>query len=185
MLKRLLIIALMVLAPPAFASSKLGDDGLHHEDWFATSLLDLRDDAAEAAAAGKHLVVVWEQKGCIYCEQLHDQHLNDPKIVAFMKANFLVVQLDYRGDRLVTDLDGQELPEKEMARKNRAATTPTVHFVPMDLGARKGKPLAEAEVARMPGLLKPDAFYAMLEYVQGKHYANGQSFQKWLAARGS
>lgn len=185
MLKRLLILILMGLAMPALAESKLGDDGLHHEDWFATSLLDLRDDAAEAAATGKHLVVIWEQKGCIYCQRLHEQHLNDPKIVAFMKANFHVVQLDLRGDRLVTDLDGQEWSEKELARKTRAATTPSLHFVPMVLGDRKGKPLAEAEIARMPGLLEPNVFLAMLEYVQGKHYASGQSFQKWLAARGS
>lgn len=181
----LLVLGLFLASPALAASSKLGEDGLHREDWFITSLLDLRDDAAEAAAAGKHLAIVWEQKGCIYCEQLHDQHLNDPKIVDFIKQHFHVLQLNYRGDRGVTDLDGNELPEKEFARRHRVATTPTIHFVPLDLGDRKGKPLSEAEVARMPGLLKPDQFLAMFEYVQGRHYLSGQSFQKWLAARGS
>lgn len=186
MLKYLTILFALLVAPPALAASaKLGDDGLHHEDWFITSLLDLRDDAAEAAAAGKHLVIVWEQKGCIYCEQLHEQHLNDPRIVEFLKQHFHVLQLDFRGDRAVIDLDGKEWPEKELARKNRVSVTPTLHFVNGALDDRKGKPLGEAEVARMPGLLKPDQFLAMFEFVQGKHYLGGQSFQKWLAARGS
>jgi thioredoxin-related protein len=184
MVKRLLVMFLLCCAAPALAGG-LGDDGLHHEDWFATSLLDLRDDAAEAATAGKHLLVVWEQKGCIYCKEWHEQHLANPAILATLKANFVVVQLNLRGDRPVTDLDGQELSEKELARKSRAATTPTIHFLPRELGDRKGKPLAEAEIARMPGLLKPEQFAAMLEYVSGRHYAQGLSFQKWLAARGS
>ncbi len=42
----------------------LGDDGMYHQPWFLNSFLDLKEDLAEAAEAGKRFVVMWEQRGC-------------------------------------------------------------------------------------------------------------------------
>ena len=49
----------------------LGDDGLYHQDWFVESFLDLREDLKEAADKGKHFAILWEQRGCPYCEKMH------------------------------------------------------------------------------------------------------------------
>ncbi len=40
----------------------LGDDGLYHQPWFLNSFLDLKDDLAEAAEAGKRFALIWEQR---------------------------------------------------------------------------------------------------------------------------
>lgn len=167
-------LALSMVVAAAFSAP--ADQGIHHEDWFHPSFGVLAEDLAEAAAAGKRMVIVWEQKGCIYCTEMHDVHLRDPKIVNYLKDNFLVVQLDFRGDRMVTDFDGEVLAEKALARKHRIATTPVIQFLADDPAA------AKKEVARMPGLLKPGPYLAMFEFVRGKHYEK-QDFQTFLRAR--
>ncbi|MCC0028761.1 MAG: hypothetical protein H6891_00135 [Brucellaceae bacterium] len=50
---------------------QLDDNGLHHQDWFLESFLDIGEDLAEAQAKGKGLVIVFEQRGCPYCREMH------------------------------------------------------------------------------------------------------------------
>lgn len=171
---------LLWAAPGLAAEPKLGDDGLYHQDWFLQSLLDLRDDLAEAQAAGKRLAIVWEQKGCPYCRDLHTVNLADPKTAAWISQRFAVLQLNLWGDRPVTDFDGQELPEKELARKYRITFTPTIQFFPRSLEEMAGRGGMEAEVARMPGYFRPFHFISMFEYVWDERYAHGQEFQRYI-----
>ena len=53
------------------AAAELGDDGLHKTAWMRDTFKDLRDDLAEANAEGKRLMVLIEQRGCIYCTKMH------------------------------------------------------------------------------------------------------------------
>lgn len=174
-------LVLVSLAGPAGAADSPRYDlgGLHTEDWFHMSLLSLADDLAEAGSQGKRLAIVWEQKGCSYCRDMHANHLADPKISGFIRQHFAVLQLDLRGDRIVTDFDGQVLSEKELARKYRVTLTPTIQFLPETLDGLAGRKGADADVARMPGLLNPGHFLAMFEYVHGKHYET-QDFPSYL-----
>ncbi|HEY0837171.1 MAG TPA: thioredoxin family protein [Azospirillum sp.] len=187
MLKLLRLVAaaaLLVSGAVARADEPRYDlGGLHHEDWFLMSLLVLGEDHADAAAAGKRLAIVWEQKGCIYCRDMHDKHLKDPRIAGFVRQHFAMLQLDLRGDRMVTDFDGQVLSEKELARKHRVNLTPTIQFLPESALDLKGKRVADVEVARMPGLLNPGHFLAMFEFVQGRHYEKPMDFDGYLAIR--
>jgi thioredoxin-related protein len=146
------------------------DGGLHHQDWYHASFGVLAEDLAEATATGKRLAVVWEQIGCAPCAQMHDINFRDPSVVDFIKRGFVVVQLDFRGSRQVTDFDGQTLSEKELARKHRVLTTPTIQFFPETAEAMKGKRGTDAEVARMPGLYKPDLFLELFRYVHERRY---------------
>ena len=166
---------------PAMASAepRLGDDGLYKQDWFLESFLELAEDLAEATKAGKRLVVLWEQRGCPYCHDLHRINLADPKAVAYIRAHFAILQLNLWGDREVTDFDGEKLREKEFARKYRINFTPTLQFFPATLDEFKGRKGADAEVARMPGYFRPFHFIAMFEYVQEKRYAH-QDFQRYI-----
>ena len=141
MRKLILGLILGLLAPAwamAAATPKLGDDGLYVQDWFVTSFLDLRDDLADATKAGKRLVVIWEQKGCTYCRDLHTVNFADDTISDWIKPRYAVVQLNLWGSREVTDFDGEVLTEKDLARKYRVNFTPTLSFFPETVAEMAG-----------------------------------------------
>ncbi len=163
----------------AAVEPRLGDDGLHKQDWFLESFLELAEDLADATKAGKRLAILWEQRGCPYCHDLHRINLADAKVVAYIRAHFAIIQLNLWGDREVTDFDGEKLREKEFARKYRINFTPTLQFFPETPDEMKGKKGADAEVARMPGYFRPFHFISMFEYVREKRYVH-QDFQRYI-----
>lgn len=180
-------------APVAAAEGKIqatiGDDGLHKQSWFLESFLVLSEDLAEATAAGKRFAIVWEQRACPYCRDMHEINLADPKVNQWIRERFVVLQLNLWGDRQVTDFDGQVLSEKDLARKFRINFTPTLQFFPEKPEDMAGKKAADAEVARMPGYFRPFHFISMFEYVHGKLY-DRMDFQRYIvekagATRGS
>ena len=174
--------ALFALTAAARAGEvKVGGDGLYHQDWFLQSFLDLKEDLQEAADSGKRLIVLWEQKGCPYCKELHQVNFVDPAIRKYIRANFIVLQMDIWGARTVTDFDGKELSEKQLARRYGVRYTPTIQFLPATVAATGGKTGKALEVARMPGYLKPAPFLIMFRFVQEKAYEN-TNFRKYLRA---
>ena len=180
-MKRLVLALAFVLASilgPARAAT-LNDDGLHVQPWFVETFLDLKQDIDDAAKLGKRFVVFIEQKGCIYCTEMHEKALADPKIADYIKANFVVLQLNLHGEREVTDTDGKVLREKEAARRWGAVGTPTILFLPRTSAEAEGKTAREAAVARMPGYFRPPVFEAMFRYVREEAYLKG-SFDKYL-----
>jgi len=164
------------------AEPMIGADGLYTQPWFVQSFFNLQDDLAEANAAGKQFAVLWEQRGCPYCKELHQVNFGDPEIGAYAKDNFAILQLDIWGDRKVTDFDGEEMSERELARRWGVSFTPTLNFFPKDPAAVEGKVGGKAEIARMPGYFKPFHFQTMLIYVRDDHY-NQAGFQEFLKAR--
>jgi thioredoxin-related protein len=169
-----------LLGTPALAMKEppIGENGLHVQDWFLESFLDLADDQAEAAEQGKHLVVLFEQRGCPYCRELHRVNLADPDIRDYMQKNFAVVQLDMWGSRAVTDFDGKEMEERELARRWALNFTPTLVFFSLEPPKEKtsGDKVA---AAIMPGYLKPFHFKSFLEFVKDGGYKT-ESFQRFL-----
>ncbi len=161
----------------------LGEDGMYHQPWFVNSFLDLKDDLAEAAEAGKRFVVMWEQRGCPYCRETHMVNFARPDINQYIRDNFAVLQLDLWGSREVTDFDGETLEERALARKWGIVFTPTIMFFANSVAEVEGKTGAQAEVTRMPGYFKPFHFITMFEYVKESAYER-QHFQKFLQAKG-
>jgi thioredoxin-related protein len=157
----------------------LTDDGLHKQPWFLESFLDLADDLDAAAKEGKRFVVMWELKGCPYCKETHFVNFGQPRISDYVKANFEVLQLNFIGSRKVTDFDGQQLTEKEMAAKYGVRFTPTLQFFGESAAALKGLSPQKREVARAPGYLRPDDFLAMFRYVREKAY-DSKSFRDYV-----
>lgn len=174
---------LSTAATAARAEALVNDDGLYTQAWFAHSLLDLRDDLAEATAAGKRFAIIWEQKGCPYCRDLHTVNFADAGMADWIRQRFHILQLNLRGDRAVTDFDGTAVPEKELARKYRINFTPTIQFFPEEVNETAGKSGMDLEVARMPGYFRPFHFISMFEYVWDKRYATDQVFQDYIAAK--
>lgn len=169
-----------LLYPGAAHAAAVNEDGLHYQPWFLTqSFLVLQEDLADSAAAGKRFAVVFEQKGCPYCREMHLINFAKQQVTSYVKQHFDILQLNIWGSRIVTDFDGEELEERDLARKWQVNFTPTIVFLPEDPAAVSGKTGRAAEVARMPGYFKPFHFLSMFEYVYDKAYAE-DSFQRFL-----
>lgn len=174
----LTLIAALVLSTGAFAA-EIGDDGLHKAPWMRDTFKDLREDLAEANAEGKRLLVIWEQRGCIYCTRMHEEVFPDPAIDALIRAQYFVVQMNLFGDIEVTDFDGTTLSEKDMASRWGVVFTPTMMFFPEDV--EEGKTAQQAAVAAMPGAFEKGTTKALLTWVRDKEYLTGEHFQKYVA----
>lgn len=174
------VTLLMALAfSQALHAAEVGDDGLHKEAWFTITFRDIADDIAQAKAEGKRLALTFEQRGCIYCTQMHEKILSDPEVRDYIAANFMVVQYNMFGDEEVTDLDGETLTEKTAARRWGYVFTPTIVFLPEE--APEGKTVAEAAVATMPGAFGKWTFLNMFRWVREKGYERDEHFQQYHA----
>ena len=163
----------------ATGEPELSDDGLYVQDWFLDSFLDLPEDLAEAAEEGRHFAIVWEQRGCPYCRELHRVNFARKDIRSYVQANFTILQLNLWGSREVVDFDGEALEERNLARKWAVNFTPTIMFFSQDPANSSGVAGHHAEVARMPGYFKPFHFMAMFEFVAEGHYQE-MGFQRYL-----
>ncbi|RUS59646.1 thioredoxin [Pseudorhodobacter sp. E13] len=173
-----LLAMVFALALPVSAAD-LGDDGLHKPAWLRDTFKDLSEDLAEANATGKRLLVIWEQRGCIYCTKMHEEVFPDPKIEALISENYFVVQMNLFGDVEVTDFDGTTLPEKEMAQRWGVVFTPTMMFFPEEVA--EGQTAQQAAIVSMPGAFGKGTTAALLTWIKDKEYLSGEHFQKYLA----
>lgn len=157
----------------------MGDDGLYLQPWFMQTFLHLPEDLEEARAAGKRFAVLWEQKGCPYCKEMHEVNLRIPEVREYVRGNFGLLQLNLWGAREVTDYDGEVLEERKLARKWRVNYTPTIQFFPESLEKIGGQSGASVEVARMPGYFRPFHFISIFEFVKERAYER-TDFQRYL-----
>jgi thioredoxin-related protein len=157
----------------------LTDDGLYKQSWFLESFLDLAEDLEGARKDGKRFVIMWELRGCPYCRETHLVNFAQSRISDYVRANFEVLQLNLIGSRKVTDFDGSELGEKQLAAKYGIRFSPTLQFFPEGVAGLKQLPPANREVSRAPGYLRPDDFLAMFRFVREKAYES-KSFREFL-----
>ena len=171
--------AAVAISPARAEGPVLTADGLYKEPWFLESFLNLADDLEDAHKAGKRFAIMWELKGCPYCKETHLVNFAQPRISNYVKTNFEVLQLNIIGSLKVTDFDGAELSEKELAAKYGVRFTPTFQFFPERAGPLKTLPPQKREVARLPGYMRPDDFLAMFRYVREKAYES-KSFRDFV-----
>ncbi len=179
MKKLFFVIAFLLASFSISHGSEVGEDGLHKQDWFALTFKDVAEDVATAKEEGKRLVLVFEQRGCIYCRKMHEELLADPEVSDFIKANFKVVQMNMFGDEEVTDTDGDSLTEKTAARKWGLIFTPSIVFLPEEIAEKK--PVSELAVSVMPGAFSKRTFLNMFRWVHEKGYEGEEHFQKYHA----
>lgn len=168
------------LASPMSAAT-LGDDGLHDEPWIRETFKDLREDLAEANSENKRLMVLIEQRGCIYCTRMHEEVFSDPEIASYIADNYFVVQLNMFGDVEVTDFDGTELSEKKMVNRWGAIFTPTMLFLPEEVP--EDVSAAQAAVATMPGAFEKGTTLFLFQWVREHGYEKEQNFQRYMAEK--
>lgn len=158
---------------------EVNDDGLHTQDWFLESFLDLTEDLEVAAENGKNLAVLFEQRGCPYCKEMHKVNFARPEILEYVKPNFDILQINLWGSRGVTDFNGEEMEERALASKWLVNFTPTMIFFPKTLPSSETATGRDHEVMRMPGYFKPFHFLSMFQYVKEEAYKS-QNFQRYL-----
>lgn len=173
----MIVASLALFALNAVHASEVGEDGLHREPWFSVTFKDVAEDIKTAAAEGKRLVIIYEQRGCIYCKEMHEQVLSDPEVRDYVQKNFMVVEYNLFGDEDVTDLDGTKLTEKTAARKWGFIFTPTIVFLPET--APHNTTVRDAAVATMPGAFKKGTFLDLFHWVRDKGYETGESFPNY------
>lgn len=140
--------------------------------WFKESFLDIREDIAEAARAGRRLMLYFHQDGCPYCAKLLRENFGDKAIADKTRRHFDVIALNIWGDREVTDLAGRATTEKDFAKSLRVQFTPTLLMLDEKGGT----------VLRLNGYLPPHRFEAALDFV-GARLEKKQSFTDYLLAR--
>lgn len=180
-MKRLLITLLAVVFASGALAAELGDDGLHKAPWMRDTFKDLSEDLAEATAEGKRLMILVEQRGCIYCKKMHEEVFVVPEIASYIEENFFVVQINMFGDVEVTDFDGTTLPEKEMVKRWSALFTPSIYFFPEEVS--DDQIATQAAVANMPGAFGRWTTLNMLTWVVEKGYETDEPFQKYHARK--
>ncbi len=179
-MRKILALVVLLLATPAFAVT-MGDDGLHKTDWMRDTFKDLREDLAEANAEGKRFAIIIEQRGCIYCRQMHEEVFPVPEIDAMIRENYYIVQINMFGDVDVTDFDGEVLSEKDMIQKWGVMFTPTMLFFPEEV--TEDLPAPRVAVALIPGALSKGMTLNMLTWVVEHGYESGENFQKYHARK--
>lgn len=172
------LTVMLALVWPVHAA-EMGEDGLHKTDWMRITFKDMTEDLAAANAEGKRLALIFEQRGCTYCKQMHEQVFPDPDVDALIREKFFIVQMNLFGDEEVTDFDGTVLSEKDMARRWGVVFTPTILFMPDTVP--EGGNAGMAAVAMIPGAFGKWTTYNMLNWVSIKGYESEEHFQKYHA----
>ncbi|WP_298435314.1 thioredoxin family protein [uncultured Jannaschia sp.] len=178
---RHLIAILATCLAFAAPAAELGDDGLHKAPWMVDTFKDLREDLAEANDAGKRLMVIVEQRGCIYCTKMHEEVFVEEDIAAMLADDYFVVQVNMFGDVEITDFDGEALAEKDAVRKWGLNFTPTLVFFPEEVP--EGVTAEDAAVATIPGAFGPGTTRNMLTWVLEHGYDGDEPFQAYHARK--
>lgn len=157
----------------------LNENKIHTQPWFQETFLDVGDDIATAIDEEKRLLVIWEQQGCGACAKMHEINLRHPQIVNYMQKNFFVVQMNLRGVKEVTALDGEVRAERDHRGHTAVTRTPTLQFYPTDVSEIKGKTGIRAEAYRFEGYWKPEVFLNLMVFVKREHYKTEKDFMTW------
>src|SRR5207244_3700464 len=150
-----LLVCLFLLPGPASGAATPGPVAL--PPWFTETLLDFREDVAQAAREGKRLMILFEQNGCPYCKELILTNFSQKAIADKARKKFLAISLNIWGDREVTWTDGRKFSEKRLAAFLKIQFTPTLVFFDERGGV----------VARLNGYYPPHRFEAVLDWVAG------------------
>ncbi len=147
---------------PVPASGKL-----HGDPSFLAADTDLA-----ARDSGKPLLVMFEQKECGPCDELHQDILKLPESREQL-ARFDVVVLDMWSKEPVRRADGKQSSVAEWARELDVKYAPSLVFFDAD----------NKEVFRTEAYLKAFHTQSSMDYVASRAYREQTEFQRYIAAR--
>lgn len=142
---------------------------LHAQPWLMSAPLDF---SRRAGGDGKPLLVLFEQKVCAACDEMHGEGFTRPEVMALLK-NFRTARVDIAAGEALAAPSGERLTMRDWARKLNIVYTPS--FVFFDAGGR--------EVFRVEGYLRPFHLASSLEYIASGTYLKQPEFQRFIEAR--
>ncbi len=131
--------------------------------------LRLKDDRAESY---RPLLVMFEQRTCLECDELHQDILKRP-LVAYALTNIDVAVVDMWSQDIVQTPDGREMKIREWAKELDVKHAPSLVFF-----EAKGK-----EVFRTEAYLKSFHVHGAIDYVVSGAYRSQPNFQRYLQHR--
>ncbi len=140
---------------------------LHAETFFLKPPYNLQS----LNRSGKPLLLLFEQKQCQDCDELHEDIFKRKETRAQLKR-FNVVRLDMWADTPLTDLHGKKTTAKNLARAL------DVEYVPSMLFYDGGK-----EVIRTEAWLKSFHIQSIMDYVASGAYQTWPEFQRYISNR--
>jgi thioredoxin-related protein len=165
MLRLVLFSFFLLLLPTTSAPLKAASTGKvvggqNHRapDWFKETFLDFKEDASEAAAEGKHVMVFFDLDGCPYCARMMSESVEPQR--ALIEPFFDSIAINIKGDREVSTDGENQMTEKQLAKKLKIRFTPTIVFLD-----ENAKP-----VFRINGFWNPAQFRIALSFVKTRSY---------------
>ena len=129
-------------------------------------------DLDHARKGGRPLAVLFEQRDCAACDELHGSGFQD-KQVATLVRKLAVVRFELFGATPLITPSGRRSSEAEWARVLGISYTPSLVF--FDTNGR--------EVFRIEGYVRPFHLASSFDYVASGAYRSEPSFQRYLQAR--
>jgi len=127
MAKQLPAFALLLWVLPALLHASSPRDP--YQFFFEQTLGDLTEELEIARAAGKQGVFLFfEMDECPFCHRMKQTVLNQPEVQEYFRQYFHSLSMDIEGDIEIVDFSGEEITQKEFARKNRVRATPMLAF---------------------------------------------------------
>jgi thioredoxin-related protein len=166
-----LLFAAAALVGPALAQQP-SPHAIDIPRWFTPSLLDIKDEVAEAARQGKRVMVYFGQDGCPYCKALMLASFAPGPIADKTQRHFISIAINIWGDAQASWIDGVPTTEKALARRLGVQFTPTLMFFDTD-----GR-----QVLRLNGYLAPARFTHVLDWVIERRDSE-LSLAEFMAAR--
>jgi len=160
----LLFFALFSLSNSYAETPKLGTitggAEVIYPEWFKKSFLDFREDAAEAAEAGKHLLLFFHVAGCPYCKKMLDDNFVKGANAKTVQANFDAIEIDLKGGKEIEFNKKMTMTEANLGKALQVHYTPTILFMNAN----------NEVVARLNGYRSPREFKHVLNFVKDKAY---------------
>ena len=123
-------------------------------------------------ASSKPLLILFEQKKCYACDELHKDIFNRKETLKQINR-FNVVRLDMWGKDKLIDLQGKTVTEKTLAKNLNIIHSPS--FIFFD---KTGK-----DIFRIDAYLKSFHTQSVLDYIASGAYKKQSNFQRYIADR--
>ena len=144
--------------PPA--GKMTGGTEVVYPAWFKESFLDFREDAAEAAAEDKHLLLFFHVAGCPYCKKMLEDNFISGDNAKFVQENFDAIEIDLKGAKEIAFNKKMTVTETDLGKALQVKYTPTLLFMNAN----------NKVVARVNGYRSPREFKHVLDFVKSKAY---------------
>ena len=142
---------------------------LHPEPWLMAGPINL---TPKAAGDKKPLLILFEQKVCAACDEMHRDAFPRPEVAELLKK-FSVARVDIASNEALKTPTGSTLTMRDWTRKLNIIYTPSLLYFD-----RNGK-----EIFRVEGYLRPFHLSSSLEYVASGQYLKQPEFQRFIEAR--